>query len=449
MAKEYKLSDPGEGLTEAEIREIHVSEGDRVEDGDPLVSIETDKAVNDITAPFDGTIESVEVKKDDFIKVGDVLVTYSDGEEQTESKAEQEPQAKKAGSKERTEKGATHEQEKAATERVDTEKPDKREKEKHEKEKEESGDFGPAGPVPAAPATRKLAREKGVDLHEVAPSGPGGRVTKEDVEALAESGGKEEAEPSRRQAGVEKPLPDFSRWGAIERESLSAMRRTIARRTSQSWSQIPHVMHEDVADVTELERFRRRHKKRVKKQGGKLTLTVLVLKAAAAALRQFPRFNASLDVANDEIIFKHYHHLGIAVATDQGLLVPVIQNVDHKSIEQLAIETVTMSDSAHQGRLKREDMEGASFSVTNPGTIGATSFTPIINYPEVAILGVCSTRLETVTVGDLDDHELQTRLRLPLCLVYDHRVNDGADAARFLRAVIRMLEDPEALLLSA
>ncbi|WP_166260513.1 dihydrolipoamide acetyltransferase family protein [Marinobacter salicampi] len=479
MAKEYKLEDPGEGITEAEIVGVHVSEGDQVKDGDLLVSVETDKAVNDITAPFNGTIKSVEVSEDDFIKVGQVLVTYTEegdsGQEDTDERDDETDSAESDNTappeqtsddqdEEETAGAATGESEQAD----DDDQGDDDHEEAAGKEPPETGtgsrkqqqnkDAAHQEPVPAAPATRKLARELDVDLHQVEPSGPGGRVVKEDVKSVAEDESREpegqepkpdtEKETSEARRPETPALPDFERWGSVERQKLRSVRRAIARQTASAWQQIPHVMHQDVADVTELERFRRRHKDAVEARGGKLTLTVLVLKAAVAALKQYPRFNASLDVTNDEVVLKHYHHFGMAVATDRGLLVPVIRDVDRKDVTELAVETVELANRARDGELSRDEMVGASFSITNPGSIGGTSFTPLINAPEAAILGMCATRLEPVAVGDLDNYRIEARLQLPLCLTYDHRLNDGADAAGFLRTIIQILQDPESFLLA-
>lgn len=480
MAKEYKLEDPGEGITEAEVVGVHVSEGDQVKDGDPLVSVETDKAVNDITAPFNGTIKSVEVSEDDFIKVGQVLVTYTEegdtGQEDADEKdhdtdsaesGDRAPKEQPSGDEDEKEAtGAATEQdnedqeESGGKESTQASKGSGEQQEQEQQQQDQDADHQDhQEPVPAAPATRKLARELDVDLHKVEPSGPGGRVVKEDVKSVAEGESREskgqgpkpdtEKETSEVRQPAETPaLPDFERWGSVERQKLRSVRRAIARQTASAWSRIPHVMHQDIADVTELERFRRRHKDAVEARGGKLTLTVLVLKAAVAALKQYPRFNASLDVANDEVVLKHYHHFGMAVATDRGLLVPVIRDVDRKDVTELAIETVELADRAREGELSRDEMVGASFSITNPGSIGGTSFTPLINAPEAAILGMCATRLEPVVVGDLDNYRIEARLQLPLCLTYDHRLNDGADAAGFLRTIIQTLQDPESFLLA-
>jgi pyruvate dehydrogenase E2 component (dihydrolipoamide acetyltransferase) len=312
------------------------------------------------------------------------------------------------------------------------------------------------GPVPAAPSTRRLARELGVDLHHVTPSGPGGRVTSEDVHEYAEKMKKVESAPEARPAeevprpGVavqSRPLPNFDQWGPVERVPLRSVRRATARQMSLAWSQVPHVSHQDVADITDLEAFRNRHKRDAILQGGTLSLTVFALKAAAAALKAFPRFNSSLDAQAEEIVLKHYCHIGIATDTERGLIVPVIRDVDRKSILQLASEIPQVVGRTRDGKAEREDMVGGTFTVTNIGILGGTGFAPIVNYPQVAILGLAKARLQPTVKGDSNDFEIVPRLMLPLILGFDHRVVDGADAARFLNLVIELLEDPEKLLL--
>ena len=499
MAKEFKLQDPGEGIHEAEVRELQVAAGDHVNDGDPLLSVETDKAINDITAPFTGTIKALKVEVGQQIKVGDVLLTYdSDDDAAAEDSADETSESKDSTAGEETSPASEKETEDRKEKQKAKEKDKKKVEEKREKKGEEKGEekgqkkekgedketqesgqekaesgtsqekSSPksqpqesegeekaksddkeqesretAGrPVPASPATRRRAREQGIDLHEVEGSGPGGRVTAEDLHAHAERGTAEAGE------GKSAELPDFSRWGDIERKPLRSLRRATARQMSLSWSKIPHVMHRETADITELELFRRQHRQAIADQGGKLTLTVLVIKAVAAALREYPSFNTSLDEDNNEIIVRNYHHIGVAVATDEGLLVPVIRDVDRKSLGELAVELTALAERARQGDIEREEMQGASFTVTNPGPLGGDSFTPIINYPEAAILGVCSARLLPVVSGDMDNWEISPRLRLPLCLVFDHRLNDGAEAARFLHSIVAMLRDPQAYLLA-
>ena len=521
MAKEFKLQDPGEGIHEAEVREVSVSSGDKVKEGDPLLAVETDKAVNEIDSPFTGTIASVEVETGQQISVGDVLLTYeADGDNggekappkgkkgasekdgkrkskektdaasdedvsregaeeveeakaaadtQKESEAEDAEQSPEEETEEEMEEQEKEEEREEETEGKDAEAKEKKqarksgataekdenrpEIKKAEKESQEGKGGKPdrkresgrkaekSRPVPAAPATRRLARERGIDLRQVEGSGPGGRVTAED---LRTHGGAAKQGPEREAA----ELPDFSQWGKVERKPFRSVRRATAKQMSLAWEKIPHVMHREMADVTELEQFRRQNKGAIADRGGKLTLTVLLMKALAAGLREYPDFNASLDEENGEIIVKHYHHIGVAVSTDQGLLVPVVRDVDRKSVTELAVELTELAERARQGKIKREEMRGGSFTITNPGPIGGDSFTPIINYPQAAILGVGSARLEPVITGDMENYQLAPRLRVPLCLVYDHRLNDGASAARFLHRIVDILHDPQSFLLT-
>ncbi len=292
---------------------------------------------------------------------------------------------------------------------------------------------------PAGPATRRLARELGVDLRRVTGTAPRGRVSQEDVQAFvrqlttAPAGG----------GGVLQapPLPQFEKWGAVERQPLTSLRRTIAERLSLSWNLIPHVTQHDLADVTDLEAFR----KQQDGKGPKLTVTAFALKAAAIALKQFPHFNASLDLAGNQLVYKRYYHLGVAVDTDRGLVVPVLRDVDKKSVHELAQELGEVAARARDKKLTGDDMSGGTFTITNLGGIGGTSFTPIVNYPEVAILGMSRSRLQPV-----ERHgAIVPRLLLPLSLSYDHRVIDGADAARFTRRLAEMLENPLVMLLHA
>jgi pyruvate dehydrogenase E2 component (dihydrolipoamide acetyltransferase) len=342
--------------------------------------------------------------------------------------------------------------------------------EKEGEEKPPAPSVAPAGPsegpVPATPSTRRLARELGIDINQVKPSGPGGRVTPEDVRAFAAGAGRPQVEeapaeveipagpPSEKGREKEPPappeapsLPLFDLIGPVERIPLRSVRRTIAKHLAMAWSQIPHVTHSDVADLTELEAFRRKHKQQVEAQGGALSLTVFAMKAAAAALKKFPRFNSSLDMESEEIIIKHYRNIGFAVDTERGLLVSVIRDVDCKSIFDLAIELKTLAEKTRQGKATKDEMSGGTFTITNIGPIGGTGFSPIINYPEVAILGMAQARLQPVVAGDEKKHEIVSRLMLPLNITFDHRVLDGAEAARFLNMIIEELENPENLLM--
>jgi pyruvate dehydrogenase E2 component (dihydrolipoamide acetyltransferase) len=290
--------------------------------------------------------------------------------------------------------------------------------------------------VPAGPATRRLAGKLGVDLGSVPGSGPRGRVTQDDVIAYSKrSGG--------GGAAVAVPLlPDFSKWGPVEALPLELIRRKTAEQMSLAWSQVPHVTQHDLADVTELEAFRRSQDA---DKGPKLTVTAFTLKAVAVALQEFPHFNASLDVSGNRLIRKQYYNVGVAVDTDRGLVVPVLRDVDRKSVRQLAAELTEIAEKARGRKLSIDEMKGGSFTVSNLGGIGGTSFTPIVNYPEVAILGMSRARLEPV----VKNGEVVPRLMLPLSLSYDHRVIDGADGARFCRRIAAMLENPMLLLVEA
>ena len=242
-------------------------------------------------------------------------------------------------------------------------------------------------------------------------------------------------------------FPTFGRWGPVSRDPLRSVRKATARHMALAWSQIPHVTHQDVVDITELEAFRRRHKEEVGARQGALSLTVFAMKAATAALKAFPRFNASLDVERQEIILKQYYHIGVAVDTDRGLIVPVIRDVDHKSVMQLALELNDLVARARSGKIDREELSGGTFTITNIGVLGGTGFTPIVNYPEVAILGMARAALQPIVKGTGDDFEVLPRFMLPLILGFDHRVVDGADAARFLGMIMETLADPEKLLM--
>jgi pyruvate dehydrogenase E2 component (dihydrolipoamide acetyltransferase) len=244
------------------------------------------------------------------------------------------------------------------------------------------------------------------------------------------------------------PLPDFERWGSVERTPLRSVRRATARHMALAWSQIPHVSHQDVADVTELEALRNRYKADIAEQGGSLSLTVFVLKAAVAALKAHPRFNASLNMETEEIVLKKYHHLGVAVDTERGLLVPVIRDVDRKSIAELSVELKELVQRARDGQVGLEEMQGGTFTITNPGPLGGTSFAPIVNYPEVAILGMAKAQWQPVVQGKGPEARIVTRFMLPLILSFDHRVVDGADAARFVSMIIDVLQDPGRLLVT-
>jgi pyruvate dehydrogenase E2 component (dihydrolipoamide acetyltransferase) len=452
MTRSFKLPDLGEGIHEGEVIAVLVKAGDAVEEGDPILEVETDKASVEIPSPFTGTVKEIMVKAGDVVKVGNLMMTFSDDAVgvKGEEKADQEPDKKEAAKKkvkaptEKKTKPAEPAGE-AAPRQEDDQTAGAREKNK--------------GPVPASPATRRLARELGVDLRVVPPSGPAGMVTAEDVRAFASKEKRAEGaaeEPSTAAehlvVGDTTPpgLPDFTRWGSVERLPLRSIRKATARQMSLAWSQIPHVSSQDDIDVTRLEALRRRNKQAVEKQGGRLTLTVFAVKAAAAALRQFPQFNVSLDVAKGEIVRKHYRHIGVATDTGEGLVVPVLRNADQKNITELAVELRQLVEKTRARKVDLEELQGGTFTITNIGAAGGRGhFSPIINYPEAAILGMGAARLKPV-IGKTEtgSSQIVARMILPVVLAIDHRVLDGIDAARFLEFFRTALENPEKMLLS-
>jgi pyruvate dehydrogenase E2 component (dihydrolipoamide acetyltransferase) len=293
-------------------------------------------------------------------------------------------------------------------------------------------------PVPAAPSVRRLAREVGVDINKVPGSGPGGRISEDDVKAHAKSLLAVAASASEVAHFAEPALPDFSKWGKIERVAMRGVRRKTAEHLREAWNTIPHVTQQDKADITELEQLRARFAPKAEEAGGKMTVTAIALKVCASALKVFPQFNASIDMAKEEVVYKQYINIGVAVDTDRGLLVPVIRDVDKKNIVELAAELTQMSKKAKEKKLQPADMEGGTFTITNLGGIGGTGFSPIVNHPEVAILGLSRSSMEPVWMNG----KFEARLVLPLSLSYDHRLIDGADAARFLRWIAEAFEQP-------
>ncbi|MBM4075277.1 MAG: pyruvate dehydrogenase, partial [Planctomycetes bacterium] len=293
-------------------------------------------------------------------------------------------------------------------------------------------------PLPAGPATRRLARELGLNLASISGSGSGGRITLEDVARAASGGGS-----GGGRGLVEPPLPDFAQYGQTERQPFTKLQKTSANNLSLAWQVIPHVTQHDLVDITETEAARKRFVEIAPKGSPKVTMTAIAMKAVVAALKEFPNFNSSYDSSKTEIVLKRYYHIGVAVDTPNGLVVPVIRNVDQKSVLQLAGELSEVAAKARDRKLQISDMQGGTFTITNLGGIGGTAFTPIVNYPEAAILGM-SRSLKQL---QLIDGEVCERLMLPLSLSYDHRVINGADAARFIVKLGNMLTDAFRLLI--
>lgn len=447
MPNEFRLPDLGEGIHEGEIVEILVSVGDRVIDGQPVMLVETDKATTEIPAPVNGTVQEIRVNPGEMVKVGDVLMVFLEEGENLEG-SRVTPPLKEFDSSIKSRARAELLESQGFREAAVLDVGGKDQGPSAERE----------GPVAAAPSTRRLARELGVDLRMVKGTGPGGRVTSEDVLEFSEEKKKKleaaEIPPVEKEEEPRPPLPreavalpDLNRWGVVERIPLRSVRRATARHMATAWSQVPHVTHQDVADITELEAFRERHRDRISKRGGSLSLTIFTLKALVAALKEYPRFNASLDIEAEEIILKKYYHIGIAVDTDRGLIVPVIRDVDRKSMTDLAVEVRSLAQRTREGKAEREEMLGGTITITNIGVLGGTGFTPIVNFPEVAIVGLGQAKWQPVVKGEGENKVIASRLMLPVILGFDHRVLDGADAARFVNRIVELLQNPEELLL--
>jgi pyruvate dehydrogenase E2 component (dihydrolipoamide acetyltransferase) len=486
MPTELKLPELGENITTGEVVRVLVNAGETVAKDQPVLELETDKATIEVPAAAGGKVSDVKVKAGDKVQVGQVILTLDEGagaepkaaEDKTaETKpAEQSIERAAEGGQEQQvgEEPAARGRERAREERKQkpgvAEKPaparptpqERREVEGPAREAAErpaegprtrrgevveigrmprAGAEAPPAPdtvpqVPAAPSVRRFAREMGIDISRVPGSGPEGRIAEEDVKAYVRSLIGRGA--AGRAAGAAQPLPDFSRWGDVERIPMRAVRRKTAEHLAAAWATIPHVTQHDRADITALEQFRKRYDPTVEKAGGKLTVTAIAVKVAAAALKVFPQFNASIDVANEEIIQKKYYSIGVAVDTDRGLLVPVIRNADTKNVVQISVELADAAERARSRKITLEEMDGGTFTITNLGGIGGTYFTPIVNAPEVAILGISRAMMKPVHI----DGAFEPRLMLPLSLAYDHRAIDGAEAARFLRWIAEALEQP-------
>ncbi len=424
---EFKVPALGENIDAGTVAKILVSRGDTIEENQNLLELETDKAVVEVPSEHSGTIKEILIKEGDQVSVGQHIITIEGGKaveeevkEEVAAPTPEQPEVKEPEPK-------TSKQPPPATSST-------QETKKTPPKEREAGDL-----VPAAPSVRRFAREIGIDISQVPGSGPGGRISVEDVKSYSKMINRQQAGGQTLFKGVEsEPLPDFSKWGEVDPQSMNKVRETTARHLSYAWATIPHVTQFDKADITALEQLRKQYGPEVEKAGGKLTVTAILIKIIEGALKKYPQFNASVDMVKREIIYKKYYNVGIAVDTDRGLLVPVLKNVDQKNITQLSVELTDMSKKARDRKLSLEDMQGGNFSISNLGGIGGTGFAPVVNSPEVAILGVSRASTEPVYNGK----EFEPRLILPLALSYDHRLIDGADAARFLRWVCQALEQP-------
>ncbi|MGE5410040.1 MAG: 2-oxo acid dehydrogenase subunit E2 [Clostridiales bacterium] len=459
---EVKLPELGENILKADVLQVKVSPGDVVKKDQIILEIETDKATIEVPSEVSGTVKEVFVKAGQKASVGQVIFTVAQ-EEEEEGDAAAQPKGKtdastletidksiieKMTSAELEEKVVKPEEvsEQKQAETAEKGKETSKEKlatpEKTKLYREERTQTDPSKIAPAAPTVRRFAREIGIDINEVPGSGPGGRISISDVKAYSREVSKKQKqalEAPRVGAGVPaEQLPDFSKWGEVEKRDMSNVRRKTAEHLSYAWATVPHVTQFGKADITELENLRKNYGKRAEAEGGKLTVTAILLKVVASALKTFPQFNSSVDMQNNAVLYKKFYNVGVAVDTDRGLLVPVIKNVDKKNIIELSIELNKMAEKARNKKLSLEEMQGGTFTITNLGGIGGTYFSPIVNSPEVAILGVSRSQFEPVYI----DGEFKPRLMLPLSLSYDHRIIDGADGARFLKWIIDAIEQP-------
>lgn len=422
MAVEFKLPELGENIDSGDIVKWLVKPGDVVKLDQPLLELETGKAVVEVPSNVSGKVLKLLAQEGDKVNVGDAILTV-DGNAASAAKSPAPPKSKDQPAKATPTPEAPRPAPIAAEQKVAAAPSSPR--------PVESGGNG-HGTVPAAPVVKRIAREMGLDLATIRGSGPGGRITIEDVQAQAAKRG------SYAPGSASLPLPDFSRWGNVDVKPMSNVRRVTAQHLSHAWNTIPQVTQFDKADITRLEGLRHQFASRVEEAGGKLTMTAIAVKVIAAAIERFPQFNASVDTTNNSIVYKHYLHVGVAVDTDAGLLVPVIRDADTKNVKDIAVELTDLSGRARSRKLDPSEMEGGCISISNLGGIGGTAFSPIVNWPEVAILGMSRSTTEPVWMFG----RFEPRLILPLSLSYDHRVIDGADAARFLRFVCESLEEP-------
>ncbi len=448
---EIKLPMLGESVESATVVSVLVKVGSQVAENQTILEVDTEKAAVEVPASAAGAVKAIHVKPGDVVKVGQVLITLEDGAEAEkirpddarEQAAPSEPPpvpeapAKSSGP---PPPSPAPEDDQRIRLREAAEEAEETPRAVPAPPADELGGAPQEPEAAASPLLRRMARELGVDINEVKGAGPGGRISEDDLRNYARSiilnaSGTAELPGSSA-------LPDFSRWGAVERKPMTSVRRKTAEHLQHAWS-IPHVTQFDTADITDLEELRRSFAAKAERAGGKLTVTAIALKVVASALKVFPQFNASLDLLQGEIIEKRYIHIGVAVDTNRGLLVPVIRDVDKKNTLELSVELAALSDRAREGKLTLEEMQGGVFTITSLGGIGGSNFTPIINSPELAILGISRSSHQVV----FREGQITPRLMLPLALSYDHRGVDGADAARFLRWIAEALERPFMLML--
>jgi pyruvate dehydrogenase E2 component (dihydrolipoamide acetyltransferase) len=435
MVEEVRLPEISENVETGEVIDVLVKVGDFIELEQSVVELETEKAVFEVPSTAKGKVVEINVEQGQEVKVGQTLVKVDTeaqpGQEKAAPAEKPEPEDKEpAVEKKAPEKPPAKKKAPEAEKKRPTPEPEQAEQE----EKKEAAPAAAA--ASASPTVRQLARELGININEVTGSGPGGRISADDVKRHAKSliAGAPVARPARES----RALPDFTKWGDIERKAMTATRRKIADTLSYTWSNVPQVTQYDQADITAMEEFRSQYSQKVEQAGGKLTITSILLKVVASALEEFPIFNASVDEERQEIIYKKYFNVAVAVDTNRGLLVPVIRDVDKKSILELSVELTQLAEKAREHKVAPEDMVGGNFTISNLGGIGGTNFAPIIYWPQAAILGIARARQQPLYING----RFEPRLTLPISLSYDHRIIDGAEGLRFLRWIVTALEKP-------
>ena len=433
------LPELGEGVDSVDVVAVLVAVGDTIEVDQGLIEVETEKASVEVPSTSAGTVTEIHVQIGDVLGENAAVVTLDAAEDEATAQTEETapepvPVPEPEIAEEKRGKGA----EEKRVERVENSKSEiripKSIGDPHSELRIPNSEFTTS--IPAAPTVRRFAREVGVDLATVSGTGPGGRISIDDVKAEANrrlSGGSAAGGPA-----MALELPDLERFGPVHREPMTKVRKLTAENLSRAWVTIPHVTNHEIADITDLEEFRKAYKERVAAAGGKLTMTALLVKIVATALKAHPVLNAAVDMARQEIVFRYSINIGVAVDTERGLLVPVVRDADTKNLTEISVALDDLANRARSKRLKPDEMQGGTFSISNLGGIGGTAFTPIINWPEVAILGVSRGRIEP----QWHEGSFRPRLMMPLSLSYDHRLVDGADAARFLAKLKDALEQP-------
>ena len=424
MTKEILLPEIADNVVTGYLASVLVSVGDQIEEDQSIIEVETDKAATDIPSPFAGKILDIKVNQGDEIRVGQVIMIVESADSSAAEQAGDKPKAPEF----------SHQ---VTAEAITTEQTKDKVKQVVSTNTSSIADISSSkgAIVPASPSVRRFARELGVDINHVQGTGVAGRISDDDVKAHTKSviqGGGFQSLIQSDYAEV----PDFSQWGPVDTEPMSRIRQITAESTVNSWQSIPQVVQFDKADITDIEKFRQQNKNLVEKAGGKLTMTAIILKVSAAALRKFPKFNASVDMKNRQVVYKDYVNIGVAVDTAQGLLVPIIRDADKKNLSELSLELGELAEKARSRKLSSAEMQGGNFTISNLGGISGTGFTPIVYPHQVAIMGVSKASMEQV----FRDNQFVARQMMPLSLSYDHRLIDGADGARFLAWICKVLE---------